>query len=105
MFRLPCSHHQVYTENYSIYLVVLTYFILILEKEQLEFLSLSKERITVGKSTLKSLNSTLLAVSENERMLSRGLDEMAKHVSMMVKLRRCSQELQCCLQLTNITRS
>ena len=52
-----------------------------LEKEQLDFLSLSKEQVTVVKSTLRSLNSTLLTVSENEKILSRGLDEMAKHVN------------------------
>ena len=52
-----------------------------LEKEQLEFLSLSKEQVTVVKSTLRSLNSTLLTISENERILSKGLDEMAKHIS------------------------
>jgi ribosomal protein L10 len=52
-----------------------------LEKEQIDFLKLSKEQITVVKSTLRSLNSTLLAVSENERILSKGLDEMAKHVN------------------------
>jgi hypothetical protein len=27
------------------------------------------------------MNSTLLAVSENERVLSKGLDEMVKHVN------------------------
>jgi hypothetical protein len=37
-----------------------------LEKEQIDFLKLSKEQITVGKTTLRSMNSTLLAVSENE---------------------------------------
>lgn len=52
-----------------------------LEREQLDFLKLSKEQITVVKSTLRSMNSTLLAVSENERILSRGLDEMAKHIN------------------------
>jgi vacuolar-type H+-ATPase subunit I/STV1 len=52
-----------------------------LEKEELEFLSLSKEHVTVVKTTLRSLNSTLLAVSENEIMLSKGLDEMVKHIS------------------------
>jgi len=52
-----------------------------LEKEQLDFLRLSKEQVTVVKTTLRSLNSTLLAVSENERILSKGLDEMAKHIS------------------------
>ena len=30
---------------------------------------------------MRSLNSTLLAVSENERILSKGLEEMAKHVN------------------------
>jgi len=52
-----------------------------LEREQIEFLKLSKEQITVVKSTLRSLNSTLLAVSENERILSKGLEEMARHVN------------------------
>jgi hypothetical protein len=45
-----------------------------LEKEQLDFLRLSKEQVTVVMTTLRSLNSTLLAVSENERLLSQGLD-------------------------------
>jgi hypothetical protein len=44
-------------------------------------LRLSKEQITVVKSTLRSMNSTLLAVSENERILSKGLDEMDKHIN------------------------
>jgi ribosomal protein L10 len=52
-----------------------------LEKEQIDFLKLSKEQITVVKSTLRSLNSSLLAVSENERVLSKGLEEMAKHIN------------------------
>ena len=52
-----------------------------LEKEQMEFLRLSREQITVVKSTLRSLNSTLLAVSDNERILSKGLEDMAKHVN------------------------
>jgi len=51
-----------------------------LEKEQLEFLRLSKEQITVAKSTLRSLNFTLLAVSDNEKILSKGLEDMAKHI-------------------------
>lgn len=42
---------------------------------------LSKEQVTDIKSTLRSLNSIMPAVSENERILSKGLDEMAKHVS------------------------
>jgi vacuolar-type H+-ATPase subunit I/STV1 len=52
-----------------------------LENEQLDFLKLSKEQITVVKTTLRSVNSTLLTVSENEKFLSKGLEEMAKHVS------------------------
>jgi hypothetical protein len=40
-----------------------------LDKE-LQFLSLSKKQVTVVKSTLRSLNSTLSAVSENEKVLS-----------------------------------
>jgi ribosomal protein L10 len=52
-----------------------------LEKEQIDFLRLSKEQIIVVKSTLRSMNSTLLAVSENERILSKGLDEMVKHIN------------------------
>ena len=52
-----------------------------LEREQTDFLKLSKEKITVVKSTLRSLNFTLLAVSENERILSKGLEEMARHVN------------------------
>jgi len=47
----------------------------------MEFLKLSKEQITVVKSTLRSLNSTLLAVSDNEKILSKGLEEMAKHIN------------------------
>jgi len=51
-----------------------------LEREQLDFLRHSKGQVTVVKTTLRSLNSTLLAVSENDSILSKGLDEMAKHV-------------------------
>ena len=32
------------------------------------------------KSTLRSVNSTLLTVSENEKFLSKGLEEMSKHI-------------------------
>ena len=40
-----------------------------LENEQLDFLKLSKEQITVVKTTLRSINSTLLTVTENEVFL------------------------------------
>jgi hypothetical protein len=39
------------------------------------------EHITVVKSTLRYLNSILLAVSDNERILSKGLEDMAKHIN------------------------
>jgi hypothetical protein len=52
-----------------------------LEREQLEFFSLSKEQVNVVKTTFRSLNSTLLAVSENEKILSKDVDKMAKHIS------------------------
>ena len=52
-----------------------------LEKEQMEFLRLLKEQITVVKSALRSLNSTFLAVSDNEKILSKGLEDMARHIS------------------------
>jgi len=52
-----------------------------LEKEQIDFLKLSKEQITIVKSTLRSLNSSLIAVYENERILSKGLEEMARNVN------------------------
>jgi len=52
-----------------------------LEKEQVDFLRLSEEQITVVKSILRSLNSTVLAVLQNETILSKGLDEMAKHIN------------------------
>jgi hypothetical protein len=43
-----------------------------LEKEQADVFKLSKEQITVVKSTLRSIN-TLQDVYENERVLSKGL--------------------------------
>jgi hypothetical protein len=52
-----------------------------LEKEEMEFLRLSKEEITVVKSMVRSLNSTLLAVSHNKRIWSKGLEDMAKHIN------------------------
>ena len=52
-----------------------------LKTKQMDFLQLSKEQLTAVKSTLRTLNSTLLAVSDNERILSKGLQEMAKHIN------------------------
>jgi len=52
-----------------------------LEKAQMEFLRLSKEEKPVVKSTPRPFNSTLLAVSDNEKILSKGLEDMAKHIN------------------------
>jgi len=52
-----------------------------LENEQLDFLNHSKEQITVVKTTLRSVSSALLTVSENEKSLAKSLEEMAKHVN------------------------
>jgi hypothetical protein len=52
-----------------------------LEREQADFLKLSKEQITVVKSTLRAINTTLRDVYENERVLSKGLENMARHVN------------------------
>jgi len=52
-----------------------------LENEQLDFLKLSKKQITVVKTTLRSINPTLLTVSEKEKCFSKSLEEMAKHVN------------------------
>jgi len=48
-----------------------------LENEQLDFFKLSKEQITVVKTTPRSVNSTLVTVSENEKSLVKGFEEMA----------------------------
>jgi hypothetical protein len=74
-----------------------------LQKEQIDFLRLSKEQRTVVKSTFRSLNSTPVAVSENERILSKGLDEMTEQINAMVISKKCLQELPCYLRSMNIT--
>jgi len=44
-------------------------------------LKLSKEQITVAKTTFRSINSALPTVSENKGLLSKGLEEMAQHIN------------------------
>ena len=44
------------------------------ENEQFDFLKLSKEQIMVVKSTLRSVSSTLLTVSGNEKFLSKVME-------------------------------
>ena len=52
-----------------------------LENEQLNFFKLSKEQITVAKTAFGSINSELLTVSENEELLSKGVEEMTVHIN------------------------
>jgi hypothetical protein len=52
-----------------------------LENEQLDFLRLSKEQITVVKTTFRSINSTLSTVKENEKGLAKGMEELGKYVN------------------------
>jgi hypothetical protein len=47
-----------------------------LEKEQKEFLHLAKEQMTVIKPTISSVNSTLLKVNQNEKILDNGLNKL-----------------------------
>ena len=53
----------------------------LLEREQLDFLKLSKEQISVVRTTLRSVNSTLHTVLENEKISSKGLEGMINHVN------------------------
>lgn len=52
-----------------------------LEWEQIEFLKHLKEQITIIKSIIQSMNSTLTEVSKNERILSEDLEKIAKHMN------------------------
>jgi prophage DNA circulation protein len=52
-----------------------------LEREQLDFLKITREQISVVKATLRSVNSTLSTVLENEKILSKGLEGMMNHVN------------------------
>jgi hypothetical protein len=52
-----------------------------LEREQLEFLKLSGEQMIVIKSTLMSSNMTMQFVHDNEKVFSRELENLAKHVN------------------------
>ena len=52
-----------------------------MEREQLDFLKFSGEQISVVKTTLRSVNSTLRTVLENEKILSKGLEGMVKRVN------------------------
>jgi bifunctional ADP-heptose synthase (sugar kinase/adenylyltransferase) len=47
-----------------------------LEREQKEFLHLAKEQMTIIKTTISSVNSTLQRVDQNERILGNGLNKL-----------------------------
>jgi hypothetical protein len=51
--------------------------ILDLELEQKEFLHLSKEQMTLIKTTITSINSTLQKVNQNENIMTEGLTKLA----------------------------
>lgn len=51
------------------------------EKEQLDFLTLSKEQITIVKSTLTMINRTMRDVTSNQKMLSQSLEKVIQEVN------------------------
>ena len=50
-----------------------------LENEQKEFLHLSKEQMTIIKTTITSVNSTLQKVNQNEKVMAEGLIKMLNY--------------------------
>jgi hypothetical protein len=52
-----------------------------LEKEQKEYLHLCKEQMTIIKTTITSVNSTLQRVSQNEKILKDGLNTLLNYSS------------------------
>ena len=52
-----------------------------LETVQLDFLKIYEEQIIAVKSILRSLNSNLFTVSGSERLLTRELRDMTKHIN------------------------
>jgi hypothetical protein len=50
-----------------------------LEREQKEFLHLSKEQMTIIKTTITSVNSTIQKVNQNERILKEGLAKLSNY--------------------------
>jgi hypothetical protein len=53
----------------------------VLEKEQIDFMKLSKEQMSVVKSTLRLSNMTLHDIYANEKLLSHGLETLVKHMN------------------------
>lgn len=52
-----------------------------IEKQQVDMLKLTKEQVTVVKSTLRAINSTLQDVIRNEDTLERGMESIEKQVN------------------------
>jgi hypothetical protein len=50
-----------------------------LEREQKEFLHLSKEQMTIIKTTIASTNSTLQKVNQNEKVMTEGLTKLPNY--------------------------
>jgi hypothetical protein len=50
-----------------------------LEKEQKEFLHLSNKQMTIIKTTITSVNSTLQKVNQNEKVLKEGLNKLLNY--------------------------
>jgi hypothetical protein len=50
-----------------------------MEKEQKEVLHLAKEQMTIMKTTITSVNSTLQRVNQNERVLENGLTQLLNY--------------------------
>jgi hypothetical protein len=66
-----------------------------LGNERLDFFKLSKEQIMVAKTTFRSINSALLTVSENEGLLSMGVEEIAQHINKQGEELKCSLLTPC----------
>jgi hypothetical protein len=50
-----------------------------LEREQKEFLHLSKEQMTITKTIITSVNSTLQKVNQNEKIMMEGLTKLLNY--------------------------
>lgn len=52
-----------------------------IEKDQVDMLKLTREQVTIVKSTLRSINGTLQDIIHNENVLDKGMESMSKHVN------------------------
>jgi hypothetical protein len=63
-----------------------------LEKEQKEFLHLSNEQMTIIKTTITSVNSTLQKVNQNEKVLKEGLNKLLNYST--YKINELEEEME-----------